>query len=171
MEKTYDSARRTATFLGGREKNRQKKNIYDENAIQMICFSFFFVFFCVFRPTESLERRMMEQVSWVAASEAADWVGFAAEVASCPCSRPWLQREVDRWAFAAASEPAAIAAGGVVGAAFGPAASAAVAIALGLVGGPGLRPPVVVPNGMPGAPAAKPTRKKGNEKRYRRSSI
>lgn len=91
-----------------------------------------------------------------AVSEAADWVGFAAEVASCPCNRPWLQMEVGRWAFVVAFERAAFVVGGVADAAFGPAASAAVAIALGLVAGHELRLLVVAPNGMPDALAAKP---------------
>lgn len=106
---------------------------------------------------------MMGQVLLAVANAVADWVGFAGEAASCPCSRPWLRKEVDRQAVARVEsqgsvEPVVVAA--VV--ASEPAAFAVVAIALELVGELQPLQPSAVPNGKPAVLEATP---KMNEKK------
>ena len=49
-----------------------------------------------FKLIELLGLRMMGQVLLEVANAVADWVGFEGEVASGPCNRPWLRKEVDR---------------------------------------------------------------------------
>lgn len=61
---------------------------------------FCYVFRKIFKPTKLLEFQMTVQASLEVANVAADWVGFVAGEASCPCSQRWLQTEVDRWVFA-----------------------------------------------------------------------
>ena len=108
---------------------------------------------------------MMGQVLLEVANAVADWVGFEGEVASCPCNRPWLRKEVDRQAVARAGSQGSV--GPVVVAAVvasEPAAFVAVAIALELVDELQPLQPSAVPNGKPDVLEATP---KMNEKKKR----
>lgn len=88
------------------------------------------------------------------ANAVADWVGFVAEAANCPCSRPWLQTELDPWAWPQPTGPAALAVGAAD--AFELAASVVAEAALGPVAGLSLQPLSTVLDGKLVSLAIKP---------------